>query len=153
MDVPILFDGHSEGSSVEQDIATLNSMQIGGPFDAPDTVTLDGAVPLRGLTWVINGIEWGDEVYWEQNGSNGQPYRTRQDAVVHLIHYTREERVKIQATNTLPNIYVVSNGGETMRSIAKSMYGNASKWKQIREANPNIRDPNKIKIGTKVRVP
>lgn len=152
MDVPILFDGWHDQKSVEDDIRRLNGMAVGAAYDPPPTVQVQGAVPVSDATWIISNIDWGDEVYWEENAA-GKTWRLRQDAVVHLLQYQAEDRLKITITKSLPNTYVVHRKGETLRSIAKSMYGNGNRWKDIQKANPKIRDPNKIKVGTKLRIP
>ena len=49
--------------------------------------------------------------------------------------------------------YVVKRG-DTLSSIARKVYGKASLYKKIYEANPDlIKNPNKIYIGMKLRVP
>jgi hypothetical protein len=152
MDVPVVFDGINAGVSIEGDIAKLFQMGVGSDFDPPPTVHVDGGLPIKGATWVINGIDWGDDVIWQQDGAS-KPYRARQDAVVHLLQYKPEARVKILATKSLPNVYTVHSAKETMRTIAKVMYGDGSQWTKIKSANPNVRDPNHLKVGTKLRIP
>jgi hypothetical protein len=152
MDLPVLFDGLGDNISVENDIARLFQMSVGSDFTPPPTVTVDGGVPVKGATWVINGIDWGDDVIYDQ-ASKGNAYRLRQDAVVHLVQYRPEQRVKILTTKVVPNIYVVHRSGETMRTIAKAMYGDARKWTAIKKANPKVRDPNHLKVNTKLRIP
>jgi hypothetical protein len=155
MDVPILFDRWHDQQSIEREIRQLNKMALGLDFNPPPTVTIDGAVPdvpVAGGTWVISGIDWGTDVYWDQ-GNDGTPFRMRQDAVVHLLEYHAEERVNITFTGSLPNTYIVAKKGETLRKIAQAMYGDGSKWKAIHQANPKIRDPNKIPVKTILRIP
>jgi hypothetical protein len=152
MDVPVLFDGVRGYVSVEDDIRRLNAMAFGSDYNEPPTVTIVGALPVGGATWVISGIDYGDDVMWDEAGS-GRGIRYRQDAIVHLVEYEAEARLKITVTNSLPNIYVVTRKGETLRGIAKLMYGNANKWKAIKAANPVIRDPNKLPLHLKIRLP
>jgi len=152
MDVPILFDGWHDKTSVEDDIRRLAKMATGADYSPPPTVIIQGAVPVSDATWVIDNIDWGDEVYWEET-VQGKTYRLRQDAVVHLLEYQAEERLKITITKSLPNTYVVHRAGETLRSIAKAMYGNGKRWTEIKKANPKIRDPNKLPINTTLRIP
>jgi len=151
MDVPVLFDGWRAQESVEQDIRRLQTMSIGSDFNPPPTIKIDGALPVGGATWVITGIDWGDEVFWAQT-PRGQYFRLRQDALVHLTEYVAEQRLKITITNSLPNTYITSKG-DTLQNIAKAMYGNGSRWKEIQKANPKIRDPNKIPAKTTLRIP
>jgi nucleoid-associated protein YgaU len=152
MDVPVLFDGYRHSQSVEEDIARLNQMSMGADFKPPPTVTIEGAVPIKGATWVIESIDWGDEVYW-QISDQGRYYRQRQDAVVHLLQYQAEKRLKITMPKSLPNQFIVPRNGYTMKEVAKAMYGNANRWTDIKKANPKIRDPNNLKYKTVLRVP
>ncbi len=44
--------------------------------------------------------------------------------------------------------------GETLSSIARKYYGDASKWKVIFNANRNrIADPNRLAVGTRLIIP
>jgi nucleoid-associated protein YgaU len=151
MDVPILFDGYRYGTSVELDIRRFQLMAIGSDFNPPPTVKIDGALPVSGATWVITSIDWGTEVFWSQT-QRGQYFRLRQDAIVHLLQFQAEERLKITITNSLPNHYIAAKG-DTLQGISKAMYGNGSRWKEIKAANPSIRDPNKIPAGKSIRIP
>jgi len=152
MDVPVLFDGWRASESVEQDIRRLQVMSVGSDFNPPPTVKIDGALPIGGATWVITSIDWGTEVFWSQT-PRGQFFRLRQDAIVHLTEFVSEQRLKIVLTNSLPNTYVTQKKGETLQDIAKAMYGNGSRWKEIKAANPKIRDPNNIPAKTTIRIP
>ena len=49
-------------------------------------------------------------------------------------------------------IYVVQPG-DNPGSIAQKFYGKASDYEVILKANPQIRDPKQIQIGTKLRIP
>ena len=49
-------------------------------------------------------------------------------------------------------IYVVKSG-DTPGSIAHKFYGKASHYDLILKANPQIKDPKQIPIGTKLRIP
>jgi hypothetical protein len=149
MDVPVLFDGWMDDNSQENEISVLNQMQMGGDLKEPPTVTIEGAVPVKGIRWVISGIDWGDQVIYDDNS------RYRQDAVVHLTQYNPEDRLKTFGGGNLqtPRIHVVRKG-ETLRSIANQYYKDANKWKIIAAAN-NIRDPKSIKkmVGKSIRIP
>jgi nucleoid-associated protein YgaU len=50
-----------------------------------------------------------------------------------------------------PKFYVVKKG-DTLQSIAEKFYGKASYWRGIADVN-NIRDPRKLKVGTKLTLP
>ena len=52
-----------------------------------------------------------------------------------------------------PKIYEVV-GGDTLSKIAKKFYGDASKYMKIFEANKDqLKDPDKIKVGQKLKIP
>lgn len=152
MDVPVLFDGWPD-DSVEDDIARLNQMQIGGDLQEPPTITISGAVPIKGATWVIEGIDWSSDdenVYWVRQ--QGSDFRLRQAATIHLLQFKAEERLKVTVARALPNVYITKKG-DTLRSVARDMYGNASKWTVIKKANPKIKDPNNIPAKTRLTIP
>ena len=53
----------------------------------------------------------------------------------------------------IPEWYVVQKG-DTLSHLAKRFYGKASLYMKIFNANMDIlKDPNKIKIGQKLRIP
>ncbi len=52
-----------------------------------------------------------------------------------------------------PRIYVVQRG-DSLSKIAKEVYGNAGRWKEIFEANRDqIQDPSLIRPGQELRIP
>ncbi len=55
------------------------------------------------------------------------------------------------ADGSKAQVYTVKKG-DTLYSIARNVYGDASKYKEIIRANPGI-DPNKIKVGQKLNLP
>lgn len=153
LDIPILFDAYRSGASLEADIARLNQMAIGSDLHQPPTVKIDGALPIKGnVSWIISSIEWGTNVFWDQQGD--QPYRTRQDAVVKVIQYNPVDRLVVQNAGH-PNQYVTKRG-ETLRKVAQKMYGKSDRWQQIANAQtPRLRvaGTTVLKAGTKLRIP
>ena len=52
-----------------------------------------------------------------------------------------------------PRIYVVQQG-DTLSQIAKTAYGDATRWREIYEANKDeIKDPKIIRPGQELRIP
>jgi nucleoid-associated protein YgaU len=50
--------------------------------------------------------------------------------------------------------YYVIKKGDTLSKIAREYYGDANLYPQIFEANRDVlEDPNKIKVGQKLRIP
>jgi nucleoid-associated protein YgaU len=59
---------------------------------------------------------------------------------------TTAEREAVEAYEVQP--------GDSLSKIAKKVYGNASDWKKIFEANKDlIKDPDKIFPGQKLKIP
>jgi hypothetical protein len=168
--VPVLFDGVRDQISQETDISRLSRMALppttGG---APPTVQITG----RGLQnpgpkiWVIENLVWGDNVI-RDFASNGVMARLRQDCVINLLEYRAEDITQFRgiqpgkvtsskttastkSTSGWPKTYVVKSG-DTLSKIAAHFYGSSSKWHQIANAN-NIRDPQKLTVGAKLRIP
>lgn len=67
-----------------------------------------------------------------------------------------EEESKSPSTGTdnpYTQYYVVKKG-DTLSKIAEEHYGDANLYPQIFEANRDIlKDPNKIQVGQKLRIP
>lgn len=53
----------------------------------------------------------------------------------------------------IPGKYYTAVKGDNLSIIANRAYGLKSKWKDIKQANPDIKDPNKIKIGQEIFIP
>lgn len=62
--------------------------------------------------------------------------------------------IGIDATLSVPaKVYEVV-GGDSLSKIAKKFYGDASKYMKIFEANKDqLADPDKIKVGQKLKIP
>jgi nucleoid-associated protein YgaU len=125
--------------------------------DEPPKVSISGVgipseVPNKG--WVIESLEWGDNVIWE-NQANGSMVRMRQDCTVNLLQYVDEDRVAFSkltpAASMWPKHYVWKKG-DTLQRVAARFYHNSKKWKRIADAN-GIRDPKKIKPKRVLKIP
>ena len=58
-----------------------------------------------------------------------------------------------RAAKPKPRTYVVK-AGDSLSKIAKEALGDASRWKEIFEANKDqIKDPNQIHPGQELRIP
>lgn len=64
-----------------------------------------------------------------------------------------EEEAIDEMTEQKARTYVVQPG-DTLAKIAKAVYGDASRWPEIFEANrDSISDPDVIQVGQELRIP
>ena len=151
MDLPLLLDRFGEDGSVEADCRLLERMAIPvNQKSSPPTVRLIGAVPRAGLRWVVDSIDWGDQL---RNIWSGE--RVRQAVSLHLIEFQAPDLVAPRSKATPQNAKrVKAREGDTLKKIAKRVLGNAKHWKEIRKLNPKFRSPTKkIPKGTSILVP
>ena len=166
LELPLIFDGFFNGSSVDDDCDRLERMARPPAAGVePPTITISGAVPQRGLNWVIDtdGLDWANDAIYHPRG-----YRMRQSVVVTLLQRVLEDRVTelpaaaqirreqgmLASANGLGGIarvYVVK-AGDTLPKIAASLYGNYKRWRDIADAN-GLRDPNGLVVGEELSIP
>ncbi len=158
MTVPIMFDGFRKGISQEAAINRLSKMALpSGERKQPPAVTVSGGLPLDGKIWLITDIAWGDNQEWKSVGTDA--VRIRQDAVVTVMQKVdpdvlvgvRKGASRGASSGSSPRMYTVKKG-DTLFSIAVKFYHDRNKWKLIANAN-HIRDPKKVKVGRKIKIP
>lgn len=146
LSVPLMFDGFADGKSQEAVLRTLTWMGL-PPSDGgePRKVRIYGsAIPYPSVgEWVINGIDEGDKVIWNDAGDA----RLRQDITLTLVKHVNPDSLELLSTSpglapTNRGTYTVKEG-DTVRSIAAYVYGDSSKAKYILLAN-GIRDATQI---------
>jgi len=59
---------------------------------------------------------------------------------------------KATVTKGTTQTYVVKEG-DTLIKIAKQYYGDGNQWSRIQTANPQIKNPSKLKVGEKLTIP
>lgn len=170
--IPIMMDEWKSKGSVEDDCSRLERMALPiADHKEPPIVNVNGAVPHADLLWVIENIEWGDLI----RTTGGR--RARQEATVRLLRYVSEDRMEQQSarekakvtaankagatkpkatsknapTKTTSKLYIVKSG-DTLSKIAAKELGDYRKWRAIATLN-KLRDPNKISVGQKLRLP
>lgn len=68
------------------------------------------------------------------------------------IEYETHEKTKSTSEPLDQKIYIVQRG-DTLWSIATKFYGDGLQNKKILDANSTIKDPNKIYVGQKLKIP
>lgn len=130
----------------------------------PAVVTVTGPVPLTGLRWVVESLEWGEHL----RTSHRHPGRTRQLVEVTLLEHTTpdvflgpaqaaQERKAATPGAAAPapggavRTYTV-RAGDTLSRIAARELGSASRWPELAKLNA-LRDPNLVRVGQVLRLP
>lgn len=150
MDVPILFDAWELEDSVEAAIARVSSIRFSdADLQEPPHLRINGALPVKGATWVITDITWGTQVIWNVSGT--RQFRHRQDATLHLLQYVSQEAFKGIKEFKIRDTVLVNNKGQ---GIEHHSGGDPKTKKEIQKKN-GIRDPKVIKRkpGKKIVVP
>ena len=174
MEAVVLFDGWSEGRSVERECHRLLRLgePRGGNRPPPVVAAYGPMLPLNGRHWVIQGFAWATEepdVLLDEDGR-----RLRQAVTITFDEYVRPDDIELQRVfgindpivgtahgnlggdtgikGPLLDWYTVKKG-DTLYSIAMHYYKDRGEWKYIARANGNIRDPRAIKPGQKLKIP
>lgn len=173
IDVPVLFDGLVDNTSVEDDIRQLEKM-AGLEIDTgePPLLTFDsaGVVPhdkthASQNDWVIADLTWG------KSDRNQYGHRIRQAVTVHLLLYVEDDQLRDDSSaarrrrttkkraakgkkskGARVKRYTVK-AGDTLSSIAARLLGSPSRWHDIAAVNPSIRDPKALKVGQVIKLP
>lgn len=159
MAVPVLFDGFRDRQGQELAIGRLSRMALPPePTKPPPLIRVTPGLPIGGIKWVIQQIEWGDDQIWERD-SGGSIVRMRQDGTVTLLEYVPPELLGVGAPGpgTSDNaridrrLYTVGDG-DNLVSIAVNELGDRNMWTTIADYN-DIRDPNTLDVGQLLRLP
>lgn len=152
LNVPIMFDGLSANVSQEDNIDRLENLGYKLPGQKEPPIINIGGVVFGKLTfwrWVIQNIDWGDSIRREDG------VRLRQPGVVTLQQYVASDTIRIinahHSKHKRSRSYTVKKG-DTLQKIAAKLLKKSSRWKDIANLN-NIRDPKKIKVGQRLKVP
>lgn len=169
MAVQLVLDAHADDGSVEAQCSALERMALPPRSLAePPVITITGPVPHDDLTWVVLGLDWGSAMRNEDGN------RSRQEVTVTLKRYVADDRLQLRpaaerarekglgggggtnspAAKTPGKRTYVVKAGDTLSEIAarKDIYGNASMWPKIAQAN-GIRDPRNLRVGQVLRIP
>lgn len=164
MDIPIVFDGFIDDTSVERSITSLYWLmrQPQGTRNEPCVISISGPVPYTNLRWIINNIQptpGGDNEIRRHDGQ-----RIRWTGTVSLLQYVpgnilihKSPAKNHKATSgrkgkTTRVRYYIVRTGDTLGKIAARELHNAKRWREIANLN-GIRDPNHVKVGRRIKIP
>lgn len=157
--IPILMNGFIEDNNIQgqaNDIIALGRKTTGD--EVPPVFRMFGPIHFQWLPWVLESVEWGEEVI-RDNETN----LMRQECTLHVAEYEDPDQIRVKR---LRHAYSIGKGGgvgpsneyivhkgDTLAIIAAKVYGDRSRWKVIGKKN-DIRDPNKeLKPGSVIRLP
>lgn len=156
LSVPIIFDRWRQGQSVEVDIGILERLGRDPGGDAPPpilNVELPAGAPRSpSVPLVVEDIDWSVDDSDELRLPSGE--RARQAGTVTLMQYVADDQVKLKSVakkrkKGSSRTYTVKRG-DTLAKIAKKF--GISDWHKIAKLN-NVRDPQHLKVGQKLRLP
>lgn len=126
------------------------------PSAEPPVLAIDWAEG-RSYRWVVNNIEW-QHVARDPDTNRRVQARVRLDLLEYVAaEITATPVAKAQAATSgaaapaAARTYTVK-GGDTLSGIAAKQLGDHKKWPKIAELN-GIRDPRRLQIGQKLRLP
>jgi LysM domain len=153
------------GREVEQSCRELESLAGVGVDEPPlcqlrsDPAALmpHGEHRAPHVKWFVESLTWDKDATRYNNAGN----RDRAAGTLVVSQHVKDDllsAVKRRKANKAKKgskrkSYEVKSG-DTLSEIAarKDVYGDAKKWRKIAEAN-NIRDPNRLRVGQKLRIP
>jgi hypothetical protein len=156
----VLFDRYRQQASVENECAQLKAMtaRLGG--EDPPAVRVSGIGPIAtNRDWVVTDVEPNDDpqTLWH-------PSRVRLRAAFDVtitervlpnlvvVKPAKSTRTKRGAKKT--RIYTVKAGDANLQRIALRELGNVARWREIKSsAGKAIKDPKRITVGQKLRLP
>lgn len=158
--VPVLLNGLKESNSVQGQANDIIALGRNTEDDeVPPVFRMFGAVHFSWLTWVLEDIEWTDEVIRDRDTT-----LLRQEVILHVAEFVDPDQIRIKrvrhpfgtgkggGTNFPGSVYIVHKG-DTCNKIAAKVYGDRSIGKKIADKN-NIRDPNKeLEPGRQIKLP
>lgn len=160
-DIPILINGFMDDNSVQgqaNDIIALGRKT--DDDEVPPVFRIFGAIWMQWLPYVLEGVDWGEEVIRDTDTR-----LLRQELILHVAEYEDPDQIRIKkrkragfgtgkggGTNFPGNVYIVRKG-DTLIKIAMKIYGDRNVWKKLAAKN-NIRDPNKeLEVGSEIKLP
>lgn len=160
--INLMLDGHDKNDS--QDGKYERLLRLGRDFDegreSPVIQIFGAAMPpaTSGRHYIITNLSSDDD---DNVILSSGAKRTRQPVLVEVSEFTGGRRLRFLpkkkkkpatgGTQVPPSHYTVKED-DTLFSIALKFYGDRNQWKEIADIN-NIRDPRKLKVGTKIKLP
>lgn len=173
LEIEFLFDAYADNDGLfviaqERALERLAGLDINDPepplcriTSRPPALIPHNFHHASQVTWFVESITWDKDTI----ESNSVGNHTRIGGTFVITQYVADERIssltsverrnKASGTNrgATKKTYTVRSG-DTLGKIAAraDVYGDASKWKKIGDAN-GIRDPKKLRMGQVLKIP
>lgn len=177
IEIPFVIDNwmsreDERGIRTEQMCGRLERLCGLGTHEEPPVVSVHGhgAIPhdeanSPSRKWVVENVVW-DRAMELRSGTTQRRLRCGGTIMLRqfiesdpLERLKKKKKKKAKGGKRGKNkFYLIKEGipnsvkGESLTKVAGKVYGDASKWKQIAEAN-DIRDPRNTQVGQRVRIP
>jgi len=165
VEIPFIIDNYLDdpddnpGIDTEDEVSNLEKLCGLGTHNQPPVCMVNGhgVIPhdykiYSGHKWIIENLTWDRDVEL-RSGSSGRRLRCGGTILIRQFITANDilSRLGPKSRARKPKIYVVKKG-DTLEKIAKKMYGDATKWKRIGDAN-KLRDKRSLTIGKHLKIP
>jgi len=176
IEIPFVIDNirnlEDGGIKTEDMVRKLERLSGIGSHDVPPICRVNGggAIPHDNTAapgyhrWVVENISWDRAIEYRSGTSKrrmrcGGTITIRQylepDALDRLASKRRakkKKRRKSEGKSSGRSRTYIVRSGDTLPKIAVKFYHDANKWRRIADTN-NLRDPNHIEVGQRLRIP
>lgn len=157
----LMLDGWARNKSVQSQIKAIEAMCPANPTKEQTAVYVTGAWPIPPATpWQIQTVTW--DVDGMLRNPKGQIVRVEvslelielrvAEVVISRTSPAKRSGSKTGKSGREKQRTVTVRRGDTLSSIAAKYLDSASRWKEIADEN-NLRSPNNLRVGQKLRLP
>ncbi len=161
---------HQEPNNIQSDADTHaeDGMQQVNPFVEPLAAIPDiveGPVPPdnKNITmyyYVQKGDTllkiahkiYGNSASWKKLAESNNLKNANEIFAGDILHYELAKSTKSfsEAYENVPKGKIIVKKGDTLSHVSKAVFGNVAEWRVLWKENPNIVDPDKIKVGQEI---
>lgn len=150
--IPLILEGFADNISQDRAVRGLENMALEQGNQRPPTVKLEGPVAHTDLIWVIEDIDWGDQL----KNVDGQVIR--QQLVLNVLEWEDADLVARRRAGG-------GRGGSSRRTATVKKRGKRAETlaelcarvgvtnvREVQRLN-KIKDPRHLKVGQRIRLP
>lgn len=149
-------DSFNEGEF--ESFLTADGLSEIDPYEAVKVISLatsKGEGDIKSASWMDSHYTQRDDEYWDSVGAS---LNTGVNVLADVLHTLYINNKEIMDNPSLVSEVVVTTytvqSGDTLGSIARSLYGDGRRWRTILAANRDrIDEPNNLQVGTVLVIP